>query len=123
MSTEALSFNIWIKQRRRALDLTQEDLAERVGCSTVTIQKIELGERRPSKQVALRLAEGLHIASDEHEAFVKFARGDEGANQPFHPPHTGEQTLPAPARAAQSLPASNLPTPLTSLVGREDALE
>ena len=62
MSTEAVSFNIWIKRRRRALDLTQEDLAERVGCSTVTIQKIELGERRPSKQVALRLAECLGIA-------------------------------------------------------------
>ncbi len=52
MRAEESSFDQWIKQRRRALDLTQEDLSECVGCATTTIQKIELGERRPSKQVS-----------------------------------------------------------------------
>ena len=45
-------FSRWLKQRRTALDLTQWDLAERVGCSREAIQKIEAGTRRPSKQIA-----------------------------------------------------------------------
>ena len=47
-----LSFGAWLRERRKQLDLTQFDLAERVGCSEDTSQKIERGERRPSKQVA-----------------------------------------------------------------------
>src|SRR5689334_199334 len=71
MGTEESSFIAWIKQRRRALDLTQDDLAECVGCSRITVQKIELGERRPSKQVAQRLADCLKIPADEQEEFVR----------------------------------------------------
>ena len=37
-----------LKQRRSALDLTQQALAERVGCARVTIQRIEQGRLRPS---------------------------------------------------------------------------
>jgi transcriptional regulator with XRE-family HTH domain len=34
----------WMKRRRKALDLTQKDLADRVGCSTTTIHKsVNLG--------------------------------------------------------------------------------
>ena len=57
-----LSFSHWIKQRRKALDLTQHDLAQLVGCALVTIQKIEEGRRRPSRQVAALLAEHLAIS-------------------------------------------------------------
>ena len=38
-------FGVWLKSRRKALDLRQEDLAELVGCAMMTIQKIEAGER------------------------------------------------------------------------------
>ena len=55
------SFGSWLKQRRKALDLTQEELARRIGCATVTLQKIELDERRPSKEIAARMAEALEI--------------------------------------------------------------
>ena len=34
-----VSFGEWLKQRRKALDLTQNELAERVGCSLATIRK------------------------------------------------------------------------------------
>ena len=51
-------FGAWLKARRKALDLRQEDLAFRVGCSFKTIEKIESGERRPSRQVAELLAAG-----------------------------------------------------------------
>jgi predicted ATPase/DNA-binding XRE family transcriptional regulator/tetratricopeptide (TPR) repeat protein len=113
MSTEALPFNNWIKQRRRALDLTQEDLAERVGCSTITIQKIELGERRPSKQVALRLAECLGTPVEEQLDFVRFARGEAGDKVPS----SDEVKRPAPAKTEHPHP-NNLPAPLTALLGR-----
>src|SRR5437879_9269942 len=42
-----LSFGQWLKQNRKSLDLTQEDLAERIGCSYISIHKIEADERRP----------------------------------------------------------------------------
>jgi predicted ATPase/transcriptional regulator with XRE-family HTH domain len=116
METEQSSFNLWIKQRRRALDLTQEDLSECVGCSTITIQKIELGERRPSKQVALRLAECLRLPSDEYEEFVRFARGEQGAG--LSPLGTATRSTVVPP----SPTPNNLPAPLTPLIGREDAL-
>jgi len=69
------SFGPWLRQSRRALDLTQDEFARRVGCAKGTIRKIEAGELRPSKQLAEALARHLGVADDRHEAFVRFARG------------------------------------------------
>jgi len=44
----SFSCGAWVRQRRRALDLIQGELARRVGCAEVAIQKIEADERRPS---------------------------------------------------------------------------
>jgi transcriptional regulator with XRE-family HTH domain len=55
------SFGLWLRRRRKALDLTQDALAGRVGCSVATIRKIEADERRPSRQVAELLAKVLDI--------------------------------------------------------------
>src|SRR5512139_1715840 len=75
-----ISFGAWIKQRRNALDLTQWDLAERVGCSREAIQKIETGTRRPSKQIAELLSACLEVPPEERPAFVRWARlGPEAA--------------------------------------------
>jgi transcriptional regulator with XRE-family HTH domain len=38
---QGLSFGNYIRQRRRELDLTQEELARRVGCAAITRRKIE----------------------------------------------------------------------------------
>ena len=70
----SVSFGDWIKQRRKALDLTQERLAHQVGCSVVLIRKIESEERRPSRQIASLMAQALQIPSEEHELFIKIAR-------------------------------------------------
>src|SRR3712207_3544802 len=90
---EELSFGRWLQQRRRALDLTQAELARRVGCATVTIHKIEIEERRPSKDIAARLAEVLALPAEEQAAFLRFARGESAT------------TIPAlPARVAPPVP-------------------
>src|SRR5262245_4356007 len=69
-------FGHWLRLKRKALDLTQDGLADRVGCSVALIRKIESEERRPSAQIVERLAEIFNIPSDERAAFLRFARGD-----------------------------------------------
>ena len=85
---EQFSFGGWLRQRRKALDLTQGELARRVGCATVTLQKIELDERRPSRDIAERLAAELHLLPDERARFVRSARGELAVDQlqPATPP-------------------------------------
>lgn len=69
------SFGYWIRRQRKALDLTQQTLADRVGCSLAAIKKIERDERRPSRQIAERLAEVLGVPASEREIFLEAARG------------------------------------------------
>jgi len=68
------SFGSWIKHRRKALDLSQQELANRVGCSVSAIFKIESDDRRPSRQIAELLAEHLQIPGEQHPQFLKVAR-------------------------------------------------
>jgi|SRR5579859_2589531 len=42
------SFGDWLRQQRRALDLTQAELARQVGCSAITMRKRKAEHRRPS---------------------------------------------------------------------------
>jgi WD40 repeat protein/transcriptional regulator with XRE-family HTH domain len=69
-----LSFGRFVRQRRRELDLTQEELARRVGCAAITIRKIEADDARASVQIAERLAMALAIPLDERAEFVRQAR-------------------------------------------------
>jgi len=108
------SFGYWISRQRKALDLTQHTLADLVGYSVATIKKIEADERRPSRQMAERLADYLSIPDDQRAIFIECARGLRSVD---HLPLTSE---PAPAPSA-AMP-SNLPTPLTPLIGREDEI-
>ena len=68
------TFGYWLRRRRKALDLTQEALAARVSCSQAAIKKIEADERRPSRGLALRLAEHLLVPALERAAFLEAAR-------------------------------------------------
>lgn len=129
---EALSFGPWLKQRRRVLDLTQEELAQRAACSLSTLRKIEAGDLLPSKELARLLAVALAIPAEEQSAFIAFARDERRAAlapafvaatatpQPFLPapalstPDAAPTTAPfPPTRPPQ------LPTQLTPLIGRE----
>ena len=85
----AASFGHYLSARRHLLDLTQDELARQVGCSVVTIRKLEADERRPSKQIAERLADSLGIPEAERAAFLTFARTESSAN-------VAEVPLPSP---------------------------
>jgi len=74
------SFGIWVKRRRKAIDLTQQELALRIGCSLATIVKIEADERRPSRQIAELLAQHLEIQEDKRDLFLKVSRKDKAAD-------------------------------------------
>lgn len=108
-----ISFGHWLRWRRRMLDLTQDALARRVGCSVVTIRKLEADERRPSVQIAARLADSLEVAAADRLALIAFARAEAPPDGSFAP---GAGSI--PWRAPQR-PPSNLPTSLTPLIGRK----
>ncbi len=112
---EQHSFGYWLRLNRKALDLTREALADRVGCSVSTIRKLEDEERRPSAQIAELLAEIFKIPSTERTAFLWFARGDRRSA-----PSQGDEEAPwrvSPPEIPQP-PRSNLPATFTSLIGR-----
>ena len=109
-NTVEYSFGNWVKRRRKALDLTQQELAQRVGCSVSAIVKIEADERRPSRQVAELLAQHLEIAPDQRDLFLKVARQEKAVDT------LGEQPVSAQPAAR---PASHLPLPPSPLIGRE----
>jgi predicted ATPase/DNA-binding XRE family transcriptional regulator len=73
---DIVSFGYWVRRRRKAMDLTQVALAQRVGCAEVTIKKIERDERRPSREMADLLADNLAIPDGERDTFVRMARGE-----------------------------------------------
>ena len=68
------SFGGYVRQRRREMDLTQEELARRVGCAAITLRKIEADDLRASVQIAERLAMALAIPLEERAEFVRRAR-------------------------------------------------
>ena len=55
------SFGKRIRSLRRVRDLTQEQLAEEVGCSTEYISRIERGLVSPSFEILSALANALHV--------------------------------------------------------------
>jgi len=112
---QGASFAQVLKQRRRALDLTQQQLAHQVGCAAVTIQRIEQGTLRPSRQVLERLAAILELPPKEREGFVRLARTGPlpGASEP--------QEQPASSVGAEHT-RSVLPVQTTPFIGREQEL-
>lgn len=116
------SFGYWLRRRRKALDLTQAMLAQEVGCAVATIKKLEADERRPSLQMAERLADCLAVPSAERAAFLRAARAEvalhrQGLTPPSNVPvYSAREHAPAPA--PDNAPASNLPAAANRLLGR-----
>ena len=113
-----VSIGHWIRRRRKSLDLTQQQLAERVGCATATIVKIEADERRPSREIAQLLAERLEIPLEERAEFLRVARRERHVAALVSPDISAATGRPP----ISSSPTSRLPVPLTPLIGREREL-
>lgn len=110
------SFGYWLRRRRKALDLTQEALAEQVCCSGFTIRKIEADERRPSRQLAERLAVALAIPAADQRDFLAVARALRAVSSlPLEPLPV---SLDAPVVAPPSPLDSNTAHTHTPFVGR-----
>src|SRR6476469_6491249 len=100
--TALFSFGEWLKQRRSALLLSRDQLAQQVGCAEVTVRKIEADERRPSLAIAERLSDVLELRADERTLFLQVARSLASADR--LPP-------PIPRGAAVLVPPTPTPTP------------
>src|SRR5271170_6951533 len=61
------SFGQVIRERRRTLDLTQEDLARRIETSVPYVGHLETGKRHPSEKLVVKLAAILRL--DPRELF------------------------------------------------------
>lgn len=108
-AASATSLGSWVRLRRRTLGITQAELASRVPCAVITVRKIEADERRPSRQVAERLADSLELDPVTTERFLAAAR-----------------TSFAPAALPEAIEIEDrrgsTPTPVTALIGRDDEL-
>jgi len=113
-----ISFGRWLQKRRKALDMTREEFAQKVGCSASTLRKLETEERRPSKQLAELIANNLEIPEEHRTTFIRIARGELSAWKLKSP-------LPLPnvdlLQSSQTF-SNSIPIPPTPLIGRESEL-
>jgi predicted ATPase/transcriptional regulator with XRE-family HTH domain len=103
---ETDQFGEWLRKQRRLQDLTQQELANEVGCARVTLRRIEAGTLRPSRELSKVFLDRFGIPAGQQEEWIRFARG----------------LAPMPGTASppvSSVRTSNLPVSPTSFVGRE----
>src|SRR5215213_11986820 len=114
MADRTNTFGLWLRRRRRMLDLTQAELAVRAGCVLTTIKKIETGTRVPSRRLAMLLADALALSDAERAWFIQQLRATSAEAPAVQqvPP-----ALPA-APAEQTLVSATLPLPPGPLIGR-----
>jgi predicted ATPase/DNA-binding XRE family transcriptional regulator len=123
---EPLSFGLWLKERRRVLGLTQQELAQQAACSLSSLRKIEAGELTPSRELALLLAAALGVADAEQEAFVAYARDERRAmatsalvTTTALPAANASVSAPLPPTPPSPPRRTSLPSQVTPFFGRE----
>ena len=85
-SHDQLSFGILLRRHRSAHQLTQAALAQQAGCSPEVLRKFEADAKRPSQQLAERLAGALRLAGAERDQFLHAARSKMAAPPPRSDP-------------------------------------
>ncbi len=113
------TFGVRLKRRRQTYKMTQEQLAEHVGCTPSMLQKIEQGARMPSPALAARLAEFLDgfAAAPPSEAPARAAPRSPALPlrlTKLMPPRIGSRIVPR-TRLTDGLSAEDL-DPLTLVV-------
>lgn len=109
-----LTFSRWLKRLRIEHGLTQEALAEQVGCSAEMIRAIEGVRRRPSRAMVERLVVVLQLPPDQQRAFLDAARALEVAPKEVDQP----ASAPAPPTTTTAQRSAQLHVPPTALFGR-----
>src|SRR5690242_18747616 len=128
-SSNQQPFHLWMKQRRAELDLSRTELADLVGCSLAMIRQLEQGRRRPSRQLAERLARYLQIAPEDRQLFMRVARvpplapNAQPALPDGHPRPPERFFTRSVSSAARLAGRSALPTQPDQLIGRERELK
>jgi transcriptional regulator with XRE-family HTH domain len=89
------AFGRWLKRLRAERDMTQAAVAAEAGCALQTVRAFEIGRRRPSRDLAERLAAVLKVPLDERSAFIWAAIGDEGAQVASVAQEAGQQAAAA----------------------------
>lgn len=69
----------FVRSRRRALNLSREDLAARASCALAWVDSVEAGAARLTSADAVRLAQALELAVGE---FVEGANRDRPRMRP-----------------------------------------
>ncbi len=118
---ESPSFADLLRGRRTALGLTQEELAERAGLSPRGVLYLERGARQPYRDTVRRLGQALRLTPQQQEVLAAAARWRRV------PPatSTSSQSAAGEQHSTQQMPDDSpyrLPTPPTSLLGREREL-
>ena len=104
------AFDTLLRRARRAVGLTQEQLAERAGLSARVISDLERGViRAPRRDTLELLADALELTADERMTWERLRRRLAARPSPIR--------TRAVAGSMGQLP--RLPEPLTSLVGRQ----
>lgn len=122
-------FFLWMKQRRTELDISRTELADQVGCSLAMIRQLEQGRRRPSRQLAERLARSLQVTPDDWQRFLRAARAQIASAGPddaeLDDAEVAEEPRPQPGAGLLSPFACHGPLalPAEPLLGRERDLE
>jgi transcriptional regulator with XRE-family HTH domain len=83
---DEFSFGRWLQRRRKALDLTQAELAQRVSCAPETLRKIEADVRRPSRQLAEQLAHRLGLRPSEQRPSFELPAKNKRSTPSRHQP-------------------------------------
>ena len=86
--TKAITFGQVVRDRRRQLDLTQEEVAHRINTSTPYVGHLESSKRHPSDKIVTRLADVLGLERRE-----LYFLANPGARELLH-------TRPAPSSAS-----------------------
>ena len=115
----ANTLGAWLVDRRKALDLTREELARKASVSVAMLAKVESGARRPSKELARGLAAAVGVPDAQLDAFVAFARADERAFDAPSDPNLSAAHVPRFALPPETAPPGNLQASLLPFFGRE----
>ena len=110
---EPVTFQRWMKRLRAELDLTQEALADAVGCAPQTIRSFESGTRRPSRDLAERLAEVLQVPPEQQADFLRLARA---SISPAPAPTATTHQAVAPDEAPRTADTGRRPSQVDSTV-------